>query len=252
MKKWNNYPLLPGAVLILSVAAYFLRRRLYAVAVDEKGLLIAHHPLGLLLWAVILAGAVLILLTVRKLDGSRVYEDNFAPSNTAALGHFLMGCTALMMTLLSDFPLPDPVGTIWKALGLMTAAAMLWAGFCRTKGKKPFFGVHAALCLFLLLYLVSRYQLWSSNPQLQDYVFELLALVCLTLFSYHYAAFELGTGSRRMLLATGLLAVLLCGAANFRSQIPALYFSGLVWAAADLCRLDPPPKKDEVDAHETP
>lgn len=246
----NKKYLLPPAVLVLSIAAYVLRRALYATAVDAKNLLLPGHPLEILLWMVVLFGAALIVFTVRKLDGSQDYEDNFTPSTSAALGHFLMGCTVLMMALLYRLPLDGIVSLVWKALGILCGPAMIWGGFCRMKGRKPFFGIHAAECLFLLLYLVSQYQSWSGNPQMQDYVFELLALVCLTLFSYQCAAFEAGTGNRRMQLAMGLLALLLCGAANFRAQVPALYFSGLVWTAADLCRLDPPLKKDEVDVHD--
>lgn len=250
MKNCQKNSLLPMAVLALSAAAWWLRRQLYAVAVDGKGLLMANHPLEIALWAVVLAGAVLIAGVVSRLDGSRAYEDNFAASAPAALGHCLMGCTVLMMTLLYEVPMGGAVGRLWKLLGYLTAPAMIWGGFCRLKGRTPFFGIHAGLCMYLLLYLISCYQLWSSNPQLQDYVFELLAAVALVLFSYQCAAFEAGIGSRRKQLAMGLLAVLLCGAANFQARVPALYAGGCVWALTDLCRLDPPLKQEEVEHHD--
>lgn len=251
MKDLKKNGWLPLAALAFGIAALVLRRLLYTVAVDEKGLLTAHHPLELLLWAVVLAGVVLIVLSVRKLDGSAAYEDNFRPSNTAALGQFLMGYTVLMMVLLNDFPLEGAVGQVWKVLGFLSAPGLVWSGSCRMRGKKPFFGIHAVTCLFLLLHLVSRYQSWSGNPQLQDYLFDLLAAVALVLFSYHCAAFEAGIGKRRMQLTTGLLTLLLCGGALAGTAYSGLYVSGALWAATDLCVLDPPPKKDEVDNHET-
>lgn len=249
MKEQKTISRLPAIVVFLSVLALKLLGELYTTAVDEKGLLLPGHPLELGLWAVILAGAALILLAVRKLDGSNEYEENFRPSGLAALGHFLMGCTVLLMALLHELPLGGSITQIWKALGILCGPAMVWSGFCRMKGKKPFFGIHGGLCLFLLLYLVSRYQSWSGNPQLQDYVFELLALVCMTLFAYHCAAFEAGIGNRRMQLAFGLLVMLLWGAANFRAQVPGLFFSGMAWALTGLCSLTPP-KKDEGDAYD--
>ena len=250
MKNLKKHSLLPAAVLGLSLAAYCLRRGLYAAAVDEKGLLAANHPLEAALWAVILAGAALIVLSVRKLPGGNGYEDNFGPSRYAPIGCGFMAATVLLMTLNTDFSLPGPAGTVWRVLGFLSAPGLVWAGRCRRKGEKPFFGIHACLCLFLLLYLVSRYQSWSGNPQLQDYVFELLAAVSLTLFSYHCAAFEAGVGRRRTQLCFGLLVILLWGAANFRAQVPALYFSGMLWALTDLCRLDLPSEKDKEDAHD--
>ena len=77
-----------------------------------------------------------------------------------------------------------------------------------------------------------------------------LVLVALILFCYHRAAFAAGMGKQRQLLITGLLAVLLCGAANYRAHIPALYAGGLFWAAAELWYPGLPPVKDEVDTHD--
>lgn len=233
------------------IAALLLRRRLYAVAVDGKGLLTSNHPLSIALWGVVLISAVLITVGVRKLDGSAVYEDNFSPSSAAEAGHCFMGACILLMVLSNEFALSGIIGTVWKVLGFLSAPAMVWAGICRRKGTKPFFGIHAAVCLFLLLYVISRYQGWSGNPQLQDYVFDLMAAVALILFSYHCAAFEAGMGKRRSQLITGLLAVVLCGGAlAVGTGYTGLYVGGGVWAATNLCALTPPPKKEEVESHD--
>jgi hypothetical protein len=53
-----------------------------------------------------------------------------------------------------------------------------------------------------------------------------------------------------MHLAAGLFVLLLWGPASFRGQVPGLYFGGAFWAVTNLCRLIPPQKKDEVDAHD--
>jgi len=250
MKQRNTIAWLPAIVLSLSIFILSLYRGLYAAALDKKGLLTAGHPLAFCLWAVVAAGVLLITLTVRKLGGSNGYGDNFAPSTTAFLGHFYIGLMVLLMALLYPFSLGGLISRIWKILGVLSGGAMIWGGICRKRGTMPFFGIHAGLCLFLLLYLVSRYQGWSGNPQLHDYVFELLSLVSLVLFSYQCAAFEAGMGSRQMQLASGLLVLLLWGPASFRGQIPGLYFGGAFWAVTNLCRLTPPTKKDEVDAHD--
>lgn len=250
MKQRNTIAWLPVIVFSLSMLALSLYKRLYTTALDEKGLLIARHPLSAALWAVVFAGALLIVLAVWKLDGSNLYEDNFTASAPALLGHAFMGVTVLMMGLLYPFSLGGAIGLLWKGLGILCGGGMIWSGFRRKQGKMPFFGIHAALCLFLLLYLVSRYQGWSGNPQLQDYVFELLALAALVLFSYQCAAFEAGMGSRRMQLMTGLFVLLLWGPANFRGHVPGLYFSGALWAITGLCRLIPPTEKDEVEPHD--
>ena len=247
MKDMRKFSL---AIPVLAAAAYGLRRALYSVAVDGKNLLIPGHPLEIALWAVVLAGAAVIAGVVRKLDGSNVYADNFRASAPAALSYFLLAYVIGMMVLLNNFQGTDQIARLQRILGAIAVPGLVWGGVRRLRGKMPFFGIHVALCLFLLLYLISWYQSWSGNPQLQDYVFDLLAAVALILFSYQCAAFEAGIGRRRMQLALGMLSVLLCGGALAGSENPGLYAAGLVWAAADLCILAPPPKKEEVEPHD--
>lgn len=235
MKKPSS---LPCIATICGTAAFGLRKCLYAFAVDQRGLLISGHPLTLALWAVVILAAAFLLWQARK---HSVCEYSFAPSAAAAAGSTLLA-VGLLMTVLHHTP--SGTGTItllWKILGFLSAPSVMWAGISRRKGQKPFFGTHAVLCLFLLVHMVSRYQVWSGDPQLQNYIFQLLACVALTLFSYYCAAFEADMGSRRMQLATGLLAVLLCTVALSGSEYRSLYLCGLIWAATNLCAAEVKP-----------
>ena len=61
---------LPVLVFFLGIAALMLRKRLYAVAVDVKGLLIQNHPLEIALF--VLTGMALLVAEegiIDKLDG---------------------------------------------------------------------------------------------------------------------------------------------------------------------------------------
>lgn len=242
MKKQMKFEWIRIAVWILACLAAFLRRGLYINATDAKGLLLWFHPLELLLWSVVALGSLLILFSVRKLDGSNVYEENFGKS--VPVGYILLAWVIGLMVLFNDFSGPFRMAQLLRQVGMACIPALLWGAVCRARGKKPFFLVHVVLTVFLLLYLVSRYQDWSGNPQLQDYVFDLLALAALVLFSYQSAAFEANLGNRRLHLAMGLLSVLLCGAALGRTEMTRLYAAGMVWAVTDLCRLTPPEKKE--------
>ena len=231
---------LPCFAIACGTAAFGLRKCLYAFAVDQRGLLISGHPITLALWAVVILAAAFLLWNVRKMGGSNVYEDNFAPSSLAALGHGFLAA-GLLVTVLRNAPTAGNVASLWKVLGFLSVPAVTWAAISRAKGEKPFFGTHAVLCLFLLVHMVSRYQVWSGDPQLQNYLFQLLASVSLTLFSYYCAAFEADMGSRRMQLATGLMAVLLCTVALSGSEYRSLYLCGLIWAATNLCAAEVKP-----------
>lgn len=237
-RKW----LLP-AVAALGILAMALRMGLYALAADRKGLLVSGHPLETALWAVVLAGAALIVLAVFGMDGSARYEDNFRSSGFAAAGNFLMGAAVAMTAVLDGAKMTGPAAAALTVLGCGAAAAFLAAGYCRLKGKKPFFLTHAVGCVFLLLNIVVHYRSWSGDPQLQDYIFDLLAGVMLMLFCYYTAMFEADAGKRRMQLATGLMAVLFGLTAQSDSEFFVLCVSGVIWAASDLCTLEPRPKE---------
>ena len=244
MKHLKTSNRLPLILLAPGIAAAMLRVRLYAVALDEKGLLLSGHPLRFALWAAVAAGAALIAAMVWKQQGEKTYAANFTGSAAAGSAGFLMAATVLTMALNTVLPASETIALVWKILGFLAAPALVWTGIRRSREKTPFFAGHGLLCLFLLLYAVSRYQLWSGNPQLQDYVFELLAILALVLFSYHHAAFEADMGSRRWLLASGMAVLLLAPAAIPGSATPGLYAAGLVWAACDLCPLTPPEKEE--------
>lgn len=248
MKEENKYGLIWLAVWVLGCAGAFVRRGLYLHAVDAKGLLTRGHPLALLLWAVVLTGSALIFLTVRKLDGSNDYEENFPKA--APYGYIMLALVISRMVLQDTWDGGDRIAPLLRAVGTVTVPLLIWGGISRWRGKMPFFGVHGVLTVFLLLLLISRYQDWSANPQLMDYVFDLLALVALILFAYHCAAFAADRGNRRRQLGVGLMAVLLCGVCLGRTEMVGLYAAGMVWAATDLCRLMPPPEKDGVEPYD--
>jgi len=60
------------------------------------------------------------------------------------------------------------------------------------------------------------------------------------LFAYYQTAFDVGMGSRRMQLGTGLLAAFACFAAVPGSETVLLYLTGGIWTLTNLCVLTPP------------
>lgn len=243
MKNLLNPKNLPALTAGLGVIGLALRWLLYAVAPDEKNLLPLYHPLEIALWLVTAAAVALIVVTVRKLDGSNRYADNFGPSLPAAAGHFVAAAGILLTVLMTDMDMSGAVVKAWKVLGFLSAPALVLAGLGRMQGKRPMFLSHMVVCLFFVLHILNNYQIWSGNPQLQDYVFSLFGGAALMLFVFYQAAFEVGLGKRRMQLATGLLAVFFGCVALSGSGYPMLYFGGAVWAFTDLCALTPVPKR---------
>jgi len=242
---------LPTMAVGLGFAAQLLRRLLYAVAVDEKKLLALHHPVELVLW--LLSAAVLLYLglSVRKLDGSREYEDNFFPSKSSKGGH-LAAAIGIALTVFTNEPgMSGTLGRLWLVFGYLSPLCLMGAGLLRQQGRKPFFLLHLIPALFLTLHIVNHYQVWCADPQLQDYLFTLLGTMALLFFLFYNACFDADMGWRRRQLFAGLAAVYLLIAELAASRYPWLYLGGILLALTDLCSLNPVPKKIEEPKEES-
>ena len=236
---------LPALTMLLGMVGFALRRGLYAVALDGKGLLQKGHPLELALWTVTAAAMALVTAVAWNGKGSNRYEDNFGPSLPGALGNILMAAGILLTVLLNQPKMPNLLGMLWKLLGFVSAPCLVAAAFGRVQGKRPFFLLHIAACLFLVFHIVNHYQAWSGNPQLQDYLFCLLGTMALMFFGFYTAAFAVGSGSRRMLLGMGLAAVYLCAVSLSSGEYPFLYLGGIVWVLTNLCLPEPARQMEE-------
>ena len=242
MKKRKKGQDLLLAMVVLGNFAMVLRRQLYLTAVDVKGLLLRATPLEIILLALTGAAFALIFLGLKNDRGSSVYEENYMASVPAGLGH-MAAATGFFMLIRGSVPaMVGVLNLIWKPLGMAAAVCLILAGVLRLLGKKPFFLLHVVPCLFLLINMVGNYQQWSSNPQMQDYLFALLANLALVLFTHFTAAFEADLGNRKMVLGAGLAAVYLCLAELGRTEYPAFYFGCLFWAVTGLCKATPQEK----------
>ena len=233
MKKRTEQKLLPAAAAVLGLLGLALRKWLYIAGPDGRKLLPLWHPLEIALWAVTAAVILLVVLSVRKLetfrDSARNYPDSMLPA---------LGCIVMALGL------GTTVALWWKnggaspadlVLGAVSAAAMAFAAVCRIQRKRHSWAFHGLVCLFFALHLISRYRAWSGNPQIQDYVFTMLACVAMMLFAYQQAAFDAGCGHRRSQLRTGLLAGYFCLVALSATEDLVLYASGAVWSFTNLC-----------------
>jgi hypothetical protein len=238
MKFLSNPKNLPVFSAGAGLMALVLRSLLFLLGQDEKNLLIPGHPLDLLVWIVTAAVAAVILASVWKLAGSSGYADNFGPSAAAAVGSFaLAGGIAVSVILGASSGLR--LEMLYQFIGALAVPAVVWSGLCRWKGKQPFFLLHGIVCLYLTLYSISHYQTWSSQPQMQDWFFDLAGIVCLVLFSYYQTAFPVGLGKRRLQLLVGLLGGFFCIGAIAGSEDFLLYLGGALWMLTNLCSLTP-------------
>jgi hypothetical protein len=243
---------LPFLVLGAGGTGLVLRVLLYTLGEDSRGLLPRWHYLHiltLLLTVVVTAG---LLHTIWGLAGSSRYKKNFPASVPAGISTILCAGWMLLYAFSALERITSKLDSLLVILAFACVPCLVVTGLCRIRGKRPFFGFHAILCVFCIIHLLNQYRVWSGNPQLPDYLFQIFACISLTLTAYYRTAFDLGMGRRRLYLFSNLMAVYLCFLSLVGSGDGRFYFGGGVWALANLCVLDPPPRQVKPDTIRIP
>lgn len=179
-------------VAMAGVLGYLLRLWLYG-AMDASSLLPEFHIASILL--LLLTAAVLIGLIVlaRSVKPAQDYGTLFPAGISGAVG-----CAAAAVgILLSALPRTLTVTSVISSLlGLCAACSMGVMAYRRAKHQKPDTLFPAAVTVYFLFCLIGQSRVWSSTPQMQQYLPPMLGYLFLMLTSYYQA--ELTVSSRHM------------------------------------------------------
>lgn len=239
-RKWN-ISALPVLILGCGGLSSALWRLMLRFSLDSKGLLVFPNLPGILVLLITLAVTVAAVLFTYPLDGSNRYADNFGPSPVGGITAFAAAAATLLLMLQNIGTQQDLLSSAWLVLGFLSVPAMALTGLCHIRGKRPNFLFHSILCAFFGIHMANQYRFWSSDPQMAHYFFRLFACAGLALTAYYHAAFDVGMGRRRRLLAVGMLTAYCCMVAL--GSLGLFYPACGLWAAANLCRFQPQPRR---------
>lgn len=219
-----------------------LRFTLYTTGMDEKGLLISGHWAGTALWILTVLLAVALFVLTRPMEGPGDYRDAHPASFLGGVSAIVLAA-AIGIATKNELSAGSVLHIFSGLLGFGAAASLVYIGICRMTGGKPPFLCHGLVSGCFAVRMVSQYQLWSSDPQIQDYVFYLSAYAALMLTAYQQAAFDADMGSHRDLWGLSLGAVYLCCAALPEAADIWLLVAGAFWAFSNLTSLSPRPRR---------
>lgn len=236
-----------GWTALCGLAAMGLRLTAMANHVDAKGLLVEGNLPTTLQFLIAVFYGISLIPILMKLGGNGRFRNNFP--RCALSGSLAMAGGALMAVMILFFIRPEE---LWKlALGLAASGSMIFTGYCRFRGRHPNFLFHGIVCVFFIMELMERYRPWSSDPQLTDYAFPLLACVLLMLYSFHRACCDANMIDRKKLAATGLAACFCCLVSLADPLSPGYYAAAGLWAAGSMCNLNTLPA-DPEEKEQTP
>ena len=264
MHMTRNKLIFYGATLGAGLASLGLHRYMMENCFDAKGLLIAGNMPGRLLLAVGALFFVTLVLTLRTIGGNGTYAENFPRDPISGL--LMIAAGVAMVLAVPGLDRSAPVGSasitaltgVWDAfsgacltaLPWLAAVAMVVMGLCRMLGKRSWVGLGGIICLFYMLMLVNNYRLWSADPQLQDYAYQLLAGSLLMLCAFHRTCCDAGVIQRGKLLFTGLAAAFCAMAAMSMDFQRGFYLASALWALGSLCTVEKLPMDPEEAENE--
>ena len=268
MHRVRNNLLIYGGTVAAGLSSLMLHRYMMAHCFDEKGLLISGNLPGVLMLLVGGAFVVGMTLLLRRLGGSGSYEEIF-PRDLAS-GTLLIAAGAVMFWAVSR-QAPEvvtgvqPVAGTWMAfvsdltdrckvvLPWLAAGSMMILGLCRCIGRRSPVLFAGLVCLNYMLTLVTDYRLWSADPQIQDYAYQLLAEVLLMLCAFHRTSCDGGIFQRRTLIFTGMAAAVCSMAALAMDFSRPFFLASILWGLGCICSTEVlPPDPEEPEEAETP
>lgn len=241
MKRFLKMEFLPLAVILCAIITYVMRLILWKTS---DGLLPIGSVPDVISWILVALVMALLVFATRKIQGENKYSTNFPPSLPGAIAMIMVAVNFLFNSIGSLVDGTDKLGTIGAIVGLVATAAMVLLAFLRFKGLRPNMLLHTVVCVYLMLYLVSHYRLWSSAPQLQAYAFELLAIVFVMLACYQRAAFDALSGNCKTYTFFTLAALYFCIAALPSCDDPTFFISCTAWMGFTPCRLASPSREE--------
>lgn len=235
MKKLLKNELILSLTALLGLLGTFVHHRMLYTGLDEKGLLIPGHPMTAALWALCLGFLAAAFGICRLQRDCGTFREHFPPCKIRGAMSMGGGVAVILygVTLVLQ---PQPaVGILAIAAGL----SMAFTGLCRFRGKHPNPMFHCIVCVFFIVRLVLSFQGWSADPQLQDYVVQLMACISLMLFAFHRASCDANMMNPKRTAFFSLCAAFFCLASLADSSMALLFIGAGAWSTGAAPTLEP-------------
>lgn len=230
----------PGFPIFTGMLGFGFRCWLLSTA-DGNGLLQNGHIAGILSFVLLALTLAVCFLAIRRAAPADSYRKLFPASEFAAIGTAL-GAIGIAFTAF----VPGEISLlrlIMPLLGILSAAALFFSGYCRLKGMRPNFMMHGVVATYLILRTLAGCRAWGAEPQLQLYFFQLLACLFALIACYYRAEMDISVVDCRKYVFFSQ-AALFCCCLCLTDTNWLFYLSVGIWLAADYCVL---PTSDKGD-----
>lgn len=225
----------PWVTILAGIVGFGLRYWLFS-ATDTRGLLPEYHISSVLCFILLALALGVCFMKLQNIALTDTYGSLFPASPVAAAG-ILLGGVGLGLSAFT----PETAGLfrfLLPIFGVLTAATMTIAAYCRLKGTRPNCLLHCVVVVYLVLRIMVSCRGWGSEPQVQLYFFQLLACLFLLMACYYRAELDVHAKGHRQYVFFAQ-AALFCCCLCLQGVDMLFYLSAAIWMAADFCVLHP-------------
>lgn len=225
MKKHLNNKRILGLTLLLGLLGLLLQKRLLAVGLDGKGLLISGTPWAAALWA----ESLLFLAAALWVSRGQKRRSGWSADFPACKVRGVLGILGGVLVAVCGVSQMTGGALAVGVLATVAGGCMAFTGQCRFSGRHPSPLFHCLVCVFFVVRLVLSFRQWSADPQLQDYVMQLMASISLMLFAFHRASADAGMMNPRRTVFFSLCSCYFCVNSLLDPSMGLLYLGAGAW-----------------------
>ena len=226
----RSFPINPLSLLTLILGATGLGLRFWLFsAIDDRGLFPHWHVAQILLYVLTLLALVLIFLSTMSMEKEKCTL-RVKSGNTRKVGAVAGALGLGISSVLGLLDQPAGLSLAVCALGVIAAVFLVILGF-RPNGRLSF-PVLCGLTVYFMLFAVSKAQYWGTLPQLQHFLFPLLALVFLVLTGYCRCELSVRAAVCRRFVFFNQGALFFC-CLSLNTENWPFYLGAVCWLACD-------------------
>ncbi len=227
----RTFPINPLVIVTLCAGAIGAGLQFWhRTTMDENMLLAPWHISQILLYVLTALTAAFLFLGTCAMEKAPVAL-RIKSAATARAGLF-MGCLGLLVTNVFDLlKAPQGLDFVIAVLGI-TAGLLLFILGLKPGGKNAFW-LLCGFTVYLILHAVGQARAWGTLPQLQRFLFPLLAQIFLVICMYYRCELSTRTAGCRSYVFFNQGALFLCCVCLASDGLP-FYLGMAVYLACDL------------------
>lgn len=226
-----------GFVLFGAIAGFFLRGWELSDPYNSWGF-------GLVCLVLAICALALVFMS-RDLVKRSEYESCFS----SGLLELLVSVAAALLLLIGNAMklMQNPAGTnlLVCFLGIIATLCIAVTAAERYRGVKPMLALHIIPCLYLVVKLIFDFRIWSVDPDITDYCFNLFASISAMCATYHMGGFCFDEGNRQLTAFWCLVSVIFSAVASANATlVSVLLYGGMaLWLFINAWQLLEEPEK---------